>query len=66
MLIVENEFKPTLKEDMIPSYRWADFGDFPDPLHAAVREMLSKSGSKIEKVIEKNFLKENCHVMIST
>ena len=59
LLTVENEFTPTIDRKLIDHYQWVEYGDFPSPLHPAVKTLLDRAGHKIKNVIDKIFLKES-------
>jgi ADP-ribose pyrophosphatase YjhB (NUDIX family) len=62
LLIVENEFEPNIDRKIIDHYQWVEYGEFPEPLHPAVKTLFERAGHKIKDIIEKNILKESLSV----
>ena len=59
ILVVQDEFTPTINRTQIDHYQWAELDDLPTPLHPVVKELINRTSHKIKAIIEKNFIKEN-------
>jgi ADP-ribose pyrophosphatase YjhB (NUDIX family) len=59
LLIVENEFWPSLDRKLTEDYKWVEYGKWPDPLYPTVSALLREKGPEIIKIIEKNAIRES-------
>jgi N-acetylmuramoyl-L-alanine amidase len=51
LIVVPFEFTPKLNWESTTT-KWTDYGDWPEPLHFGMEDLLKHAGSKIKKVID--------------